>query len=201
MVRERPVTLEQAGSGASGARGKIGPMSQDDDLSEARRRFPRGDRVRGRVSAVPWGPGRTGLFVDLGLKPDGFIDVLHLPEDPSLWPSVGREGLFEVLQHRPGQVRLFPLDAGMRAKRYRTSKWSGPEWAAITERYPIGSKVIGTVTDVCLMDREYGVRFGDCWTLVEYDEAPAVIGAVDTYIVTRHLEWTRRIMVQPVPPS
>lgn len=174
-------------------------MFQDEDLSEARRRFPRGERVRGRVSAAPWGAGLTGLLVDLGSEPEGFVDVLHLPEDPDRWPSVGHEGLFEVLQHRPGQVRLFPLDAGMRGQRCRVSKWSGPEWAAITERYPVGASVMGAVTDVFLMDREYGVRFDDCWTAVEYDEVPPVVGTVSTYVVTRHLEWTRRIMIHPAP--
>jgi hypothetical protein len=96
-------------------------MVEADELSRARCRFPRGDRVRGHVSAVPWGPGRTGIFVDLDDELEGFVDVLLLPEDPDRWPLVGREGFFQVLQHRPGQVRLFPLDAGMRSKRYRVS--------------------------------------------------------------------------------
>ncbi|MFI5934324.1 HAD-IA family hydrolase [Actinoplanes sp. NPDC051494] len=97
-----------------------------DELTLARRRFPVGDRVRGRVSAVPWGPGRTGLFVDLGAGPDGFVDVLHLPEDDSRWPAVGHEAVFEILQHRPGQVRLLPLDPAV-----PPATRSGEEWAAI----------------------------------------------------------------------
>ncbi|MEV0607911.1 hypothetical protein AB0I61_16265 [Polymorphospora rubra] len=172
-------------------------MSDANELTEARRRFPRGDRVRGRVSAVPWGPGRTGLFVDLGAEPEGFVDILHLPEDADQWPPVGREGVFEVLQHRPGQVRLFPLDAGMRAKQYRVSNWSGEEWAAVTARYPVGSLVTGTVTDVFPSNRSYGGRFDDVTSWVEYDGTPPVIGHVGSYTVTRHLEWTRQLLVRP----
>ncbi|MEV0734308.1 hypothetical protein [Polymorphospora sp. NPDC050346] len=174
-------------------------MSKLDELATARRRFPCGDRVRGRVAAVPFGPGRTGLFVEMGAHPEGFVDVLHLPEDPRRWPPVGREGFFEVLSHRPGQVRLFPLDAGMRARHYHASNWSGEQWAAMTERYPIGSMVTGTVTDVFPGGREYAVRFVGGGSFVEYDEVPPAIGTVATYLVTRHLEWTHRIMVRPAP--
>jgi hypothetical protein len=172
-------------------------MAESDELFDARRRFPVGDRVRGRVSAVPWGLGRTGLIVDLGTRPDGFVDVLHLPEDPNRWPPVGHAGFFEILQHRPGQVRLFPLDAGMRSKGYRVSRWTGEGWAAITKRYPLGSVTTGVVTDVFARDREYCVRFDDVWSAVEYDETPPTVGTVSSYVVTRHLEWTRRIIVRP----
>jgi hypothetical protein len=144
------------------------------------------------------GPGRTGIFVDLGEEPAGFVDVLLLPEDPERWPLVGREGFFQVLQHRPGQVRLFPLDAGMRSKRYRVSNWSsGQEWAAISRRYPVGSSVTATVSAVFTSNREYAVQFEDCWSTVEYDGRPPEIGAVGVFVVTRLLEWTRQIMVEP----
>jgi hypothetical protein len=137
--------------------------------------------------------------VDLGAEPEGFVDVLHLPEDPSRWPLVGREGLFEVLQHRPGQVRLFPLDAGMRSKRYRVSNWSGDEWVTITQRYPIGSMILGTVTDIVPGDREYAVRFEDFWSFVEYDNGHPTVGTVGSYTIMRHLESTRRIIIHPSP--
>src|SRR2546430_13640622 len=101
----------------------------DDKLSAVRRRFPRGTRVRGRVSGFPAGVGRAGAAVDLGDAIPGWVDVLLLPEDPSEWPEVGRTGVFEVLQHRGDEIRLFPLDAGMRGQRCRYSRWSGPEWA------------------------------------------------------------------------
>jgi hypothetical protein len=136
-------------------------MSTTDELSEARRRFPVGDRVHGRVSALPWGPGRTGLFVDLGAEPDGFVDVILLPEEARLWPSVGRDGFFEVLIHWPGQIRLFPSDAGMRSQRCRVSKWSGADWEAMTRRHPVGMTETGTVTDVFTSYRTYGVQFDD----------------------------------------
>lgn len=142
----------------------------------ARRTFPIGDRVRGTVSAIPMGPGRAGILVDLGQPPEGWVDVLHLPHDPARWPVVGRTGLFDVLHHRPGQVRLFPLDAGMRGTRARYSRWSGEEWAAITRRYPQGSIVVGTVTDLFPGNRECTVVFDDCWSVVEYDDNEPVVG-------------------------
>ncbi|MEV6523501.1 hypothetical protein AB0M43_16240 [Longispora sp. NPDC051575] len=168
-------------------------MSDYEELRAARRRFPTGDRVRGRVSAMPWPAGLTGLFVDLGASPDGFVDVLHLPEDPAHWPPVGRTGLFEVLQHSIGQVRLFPLDAGMRALRCRYSRWSGAEWRAITERYPVGSTVTGTVTAAFVSNLAYVVEFDDCWSTVEADGPLPEVGSTGEYTVTRLLEWTHRI--------
>ncbi|MFC4063443.1 hypothetical protein [Actinoplanes subglobosus] len=174
-------------------------MSEFDQLTAARRRFPVGDRVRGRVSALPFGAGRTGLFVDLGAEPGGFVDVIHLPDNPGAWPEVGREALFEVLIHRPGQVRLYPLDAGMRSRFYRLSPMSGEEWAALTRRHPPGSTAIGTVSDVTPGDRTYGVRFDDFHSFVEYDGPPPESGRTGTYTIVRQLEWTRRILVAPVP--
>jgi hypothetical protein len=168
-----------------------------DDLRAARLAFPVGERVRGAISTVPLGAGRAGVLVDLGRPPDGWVDVLHLPEDPANWPAIGTTGRFEVLQHLPGQVRLFPLDAGMRGRRTRYSRWSGEEWAAITKRHPEGSMVDGTVADVFIFNREYTVRFGDCWSVVEYDDAEPVAGSTGAFGVTRLLQWTRRILLTP----
>ncbi|MEZ5191109.1 MAG: hypothetical protein R2734_00070 [Nocardioides sp.] len=50
-----------------------------DELDAARLRFPVGDEIVGTVSRVPWGPGRTGIFIDLGDGAEGFVDVLSLP--------------------------------------------------------------------------------------------------------------------------
>ena len=170
-----------------------------DDLSRSRRLFPVGDRVRGIVSAIPMGPGRAGVLVELGQPPEGWVDMLHLPIDPSQWPSVGRSGLFEVLQHRPGQVRLFPLDAGMRGPRTRYSRWSGDEWAAVTRRYLLGATVLGTVTEVFPGNREYAVSFDDCRAILEYDGHEPVVGSTGRFRVTRHLEWTHRILLMAAP--
>ena len=104
---------------------------------------------------------------------------------------------FEVLQHRPGQVRLFPLAPGMRGSRTRYSRWSGEEWAAITKRYPQGATVVGTVTSVFPANREYTVTFDDCWSIVEYDDRQPVVGWIGIFRVTRHLEWTRRTLLTP----
>jgi hypothetical protein len=168
-----------------------------EDLYVARRIFPVGSRVRGTVSAIPVGPGLAGLLVDLGQPPEGWVDVIHLPDEPAQWPVVGRGGLFEVLQHRPGQVRLFPLDAGMRGRRARYSAWSGEEWAAITRRYPPGAIVVATVTNVFPGNRECTVRFDDCWSVVEYEDSEPTIGMTGPFRVIRHLEWTHRILLAP----
>jgi hypothetical protein len=136
-------------------------------------------------------------LVDLGQPPEGWVGMLLLPDDPALWPPVGKAGLFEVLQHLPGQVRLFPLDAGMRGQRALYSRWSGEEWAAITRRYPEGSIVVGTVTEVFPDNREYTVKFDDCWSILEYDDNEPVVGRTGPFRVAGHLEWTHRILLMP----
>lgn len=77
--------------------------------------LPRGARLTGTVSELPWGPGRTGLFVDLGLPITGFVDLGHLPLDPEDWPDVGTVTEFEVTTVRfnftlrgAPQIRLRP---------------------------------------------------------------------------------------------
>ncbi|MFI5934323.1 hypothetical protein [Actinoplanes sp. NPDC051494] len=54
------------------------------------------------------------------------------------------------------------------------------------------------MSDVYPSDRTYTVRFGECWSLVEYDGPPPTPGTLGTYLVTRHLEWTRRILLKPL---
>ncbi len=163
-------------------------------MTTSRHRFPVGDRVRGRVSAVPWGPGRTGVIVDLDAPGCGFVDILDMPEEPERWPRVGKHGVFEVLQHRHGEVRLYPLDAGMRSRWHRRS---GPHWAALCKQYPVGTPVTGTVTDVFVSNREYVVSFDRHRSVLEYEDPPPVLGSVGEYTVFRLLEWTQRIALEP----
>ncbi|MEU6766293.1 hypothetical protein ABZ916_27740 [Streptomyces sp. NPDC046853] len=76
----------------------------------------RGTRLTGTVSVLPWGPGRVGLFVDLGLPVVGFVDLVHLPPAPGDWPGVGTVAEFEVTTVRfhlepprcAPQIRLRP---------------------------------------------------------------------------------------------
>ncbi|MGW0840676.1 hypothetical protein ACWD26_11015 [Streptomyces sp. NPDC002787] len=74
--------------------------------------LPEGTRLTGTVSALPWGPGLTGLLVDIGLPPlVAFVDVLHLPRQTEDWPPVGTVTEFEVTSirfHTGLQVRLRP---------------------------------------------------------------------------------------------
>jgi len=69
-----------------------------------------GQRLTGTVTLVPI-PGRVGIFIDLGLDREGFVDVLRLPDDPDMWPVVGTETEFEVVAFSPaGAIRLRPVD-------------------------------------------------------------------------------------------
>jgi hypothetical protein len=153
------------------------------------------------VTGFPAGVGRAGAAVDLGDAVPGWVDVLLLPEEPADWPRAGRSGFFEVLQHRGFEIRLLPLDAGMRSWGCRCSRWSGPEWAAISQRWPVGSVVGATVMEVFASNREYTVRFADGWEAVEYDGTPPHPGTVVRLVVERLSEWTRRLILQPADHS
>ncbi|MFG2497773.1 hypothetical protein ACGFSB_06090 [Streptomyces sp. NPDC048441] len=90
--------------------------SRNTTAAEAGGPLPRGTRLTGTVSELPWGPGRTGLFVDLGLPIIGFVDLGQLPLDPDDWPDVGTVADFEVATVRfslepsrsAPQIRLRP---------------------------------------------------------------------------------------------
>jgi hypothetical protein len=75
----------------------------------ARRRYPEGSRAQGIIKQSPWRPGVVGLLVDIQSKDVGFGDVLLLPHDPADRPPPGTTAEFDVLQHRPGQIRLWPI--------------------------------------------------------------------------------------------
>jgi len=139
-----------------------------------------------------------GLLVDLGREPEGFVDVLHLPREPGRWPPVGTVTTFEVLQHRPDQVRLFPLDDQFRSPDRLPAVPTPEQWLVIKDRFPVGSEVTATVTDVFQANREYVVRFEDCHSVLEWTGDAPRVGAASRYAVTRHLDQTRRIRITPV---
>ena len=175
-------------------------MEDEDGLTAVRRRWPVGTRARGRVSGHPAGAGRAGVSVDLGDPVRGWVDMLLLPYDPDRWPPVGRTGVFEVLQHRGFEIRLFPLDAGMRGERCRHLRWSGAEWAEVSRRWPVGTAVEATVDVVFPGNRQYSALFADGWTTVDYDGPPPEVGAVVDLVVVRQSEWTQTIVMQPAGP-
>ena len=111
----------------------------EDELDLQRGRYPLGAHITGRVSHIPR-PGAIGLFVDLGEPPGGFVDVLNLPYAADEWPTVGTEATFEVVQHRVGQVRLWPLDPEL-----RTTDPVGRSTEQLHARYPVGSDITGVV--------------------------------------------------------
>ncbi|MFD0361484.1 hypothetical protein ACFQZZ_08495 [Nocardia sp. GCM10030253] len=92
--------------------------------------LPVGTRVSGTVAALPWGPGITGLFVDIDSAAQGFrspddrpagyfVDLLNLPRNPEDWPRVGavlslevttiRISLHSLNKRTDIQVRLRPV--------------------------------------------------------------------------------------------
>ncbi len=77
--------------------------------------LPEGALLTGMVCALPWGPGRTGLFVDINAPVDAFVDIAWLPFDPGDWLAVGTVAEFEVVSLRFSsarpQVRLRPTAA------------------------------------------------------------------------------------------
>ena len=64
----------------------------------------------------------------------------------------------------------------------RYCQLSGEEWAAITSQYPLGSVVVGTVTELFSGNRECPVQFDDRWSVVDYDDnEPVVAGPVRSW--------------------
>ncbi|MEU7774327.1 hypothetical protein AB0C44_23680 [Micromonospora taraxaci] len=171
-------------------------MSEPDKLDTARRHFPVGEHITGQVVRIPR-PGVTGLLVDLGQEPEGFVDVVVLPYEPADWPAVGTVTTFEVLQHRTDQVRLLPLDERFRSPTYLSTGLSHQEWLSIKARFPIGSVVTATVTDVFVSNRECVVRFEDCWSSLQWSSEAPKVGATGRYTVARHLDVTRRVILTP----
>jgi hypothetical protein len=168
----------------------------EDELSAVRPRLPRGTRVPGQVTGFPAGVGRAGMVVDIGDPVPGWVDMLQLPKEPSHWPIVGRSGLFEVLQHRGFEVRLLPLDAGLRDP-CRAWRCSGPDWTELTRRRPVGSHLNATVERIFPANREYIVRFDDWHKVVEYEGAPPDPGTRVRLTVVRQSEWTRSLILRP----
>ncbi|MFD0523917.1 hypothetical protein [Paractinoplanes durhamensis] len=135
------------------------------------------------------------MQVDIGGPVPGWVDCLHLPGEAADWPPIGRSGIFEVVQHRESEVRLFPLDAGMRGLLTRQKRWTGPEWAAITEAHPVGSVIEATVERVFPSNRELSVRFEHGWAAVEYDGVPPQPGSTVSLTVERQSEWTQSLIL------
>jgi hypothetical protein len=205
VLRSRPPCAEGDGQHIWASAGDLevaemhddGQVMAEDELSAVRGRLPRGTRVRGRVTGFPAGVGRAGMAVDIGDPVPGWVDMLQLPREPAQWPPVGRSGFFEVLQHRGSEIRLLPLDAGMRDRYSLAQQCSGPEWAEVTRRRPVGSRLDATVEHVFPGNREYTVRFDDRYEIVEYEGSPPDPGTQVQLTVERQSEWTRSLIPRP----
>jgi hypothetical protein len=81
------------------------------DVTHSGGPVPVGTRLHGTFVGAPWPPGRTGVFVDLGLPLPGFVDAIHLFRADCAWPPDGTRAEFEVVDIRVGgspQLRLRP---------------------------------------------------------------------------------------------
>lgn len=85
-----------------------------------RSRLHLGQRLTGTVVWVPQ-PGVIGIGIDLALPVGGFVDVLHLPRDPTRWPTVGTVTDFTIwwMDERP-QIGLMPTDPNHRREDFTT---------------------------------------------------------------------------------
>jgi hypothetical protein len=175
-------------------------VTTGDDLSEARRLLPEGSQVTGTVGAIPW-PGAVGIFVDLPDGMAGFVDALNLPRGADQWPRPGQVLRFEVLQHTPGQVRLWPLDPGFHHD--PASPQTEADWRQAKLRYPVGSVVSAQVGEVFTFNHEYWIMFADDdspnrpGALLPWTGEPPTVGSTGKYRIVAHLEATRRILVAP----
>lgn len=170
-------------------------MDTHDDFDTQRASAPVGSIVEGTVAWVP-SAGVIGVGVDLDLPALGFVDVVRLPTDPADWPSVGCRSTFEVVQHRPGQIRLEPMDPALRraptGDRYPTA-----EWNEIKRRYPVGSTVEMKVIRTFNSNRECSVTDGFLRETVEWSGRAPTEGARRNYRVERHRDTTQRVILVP----
>lgn len=170
--------------------------SSADDLDLARIQFPLAAQVTGRVTAIPR-PGAIGLFVDLAGPPQGFVDVLQLPEDADNWPPVGTVTAFEIRQHTHGQVRLWPLDPQFQTSQPHKLHPSEAEWQLLKARYPVDARINAKVSNTYVLNREYVVDFPGGHAVLAWSGAAPMIGNVGTYQVSAHWDSARRLLLEP----
>lgn len=138
------------------------------------------------------------MFVGLPSGLEGFVDVLCLPRDARAWPAEGVISEFEVLQHRPGQVRLWPLDPIYRHD--DADQGEEAAWQLAKERHPVGSVAMAEVTAIFPGNQEYMIRFsgdaGQPWShaVLPWAGCPPRTRSTARYRITAHLDTTRRIM-------
>ncbi|MFJ1766000.1 hypothetical protein ACIOD2_37120 [Amycolatopsis sp. NPDC088138] len=158
--------------------------------------FEVGSAVTGTVSLIPR-PGAIGIIVDLDGETEGFVDVLSLPRQVESWPAVGTRTTFEVLDRRPGQIRLWPLDARFRSGPLGNGV-SEDDWRARKSRYPVGVTLTAEVSQAFVSDGSYFVRYEGGWSLLEGEGDLPAVGSRAEYEVVRHLDTTRRTLLRPV---
>jgi hypothetical protein len=181
-----------------------GRMSERGDPDVVIDMFPIGEQVSGRIRSYLLPEQRTGLVVDLGTEASGFVDGVDLPFDLKEWPAVDSVTVFEVLRHdiyrraRVCKLLLWPLDPRFRNPRSTHWGFSDEEWPAIKARYRAGSLVRATVTSVTPGNRWYTVRFSEAWGRITWKGQPPQVGTTAEFVVTKVLDTTKRILLEPV---
>lgn len=163
-----------------------------------RSQYPLEHVVTGRVMGSPVRWGVAGILLDLGGDPAvvGFVDLIDLAESVDDWPAIDTDFAFVVTDHVHGQVRVKPLDlAFCRSVPFRPPV-SDAAWSALTERYPAGSVVTGTVQQINWPTSNYWVGFDQHSAVVDFgDAAPPAVGSVARYVVGPHLNELRRLQL------
>ncbi|MFF0752936.1 hypothetical protein [Streptomyces sp. NPDC004267] len=86
-------------------------MVTDVERVRIRRDLRFGQVFEGSVVKVPR-PGAIGIFVDIGLRVGGFVDVMLLPDEGTDWPAEGTVADFEIWwADSRQQIRLKPSDS------------------------------------------------------------------------------------------
>ncbi|MGW2423013.1 hypothetical protein ACWC0C_27830 [Streptomyces sp. NPDC001709] len=101
-----------------------------------------GQVFRGTVVKVPR-PGAIGIFVDIGLRVGGFVDVLLLPAEEERWPAEGTVADFEVwwvdcrrqVRLKPSDPRFLRVDFAEFAARVRPG-WPADIGRPVSPRHP-----------------------------------------------------------------
>ncbi|MFF3489616.1 hypothetical protein ACFYXC_41335 [Streptomyces sp. NPDC002701] len=99
-------------------------------------------------------PGAIGIFVDIGLGVEGFVDVLLLPEPAEQWPAEGTITDFEVWwADSRQQVRLKPSDPQYLRKDFADFTARGrPGWTAdigqpVRDSGPVTAQELASLLD------------------------------------------------------
>ncbi|MEV7196655.1 hypothetical protein AB0N81_33380 [Streptomyces sp. NPDC093510] len=132
-------------------------MITDAEWTRLRSDLRLGQILTGTVAHVP-NPGAIGIFVDVGLPVQGFVDVVLMPRDVAHWPAEGTVADFEVWwadEHRQ-QLRLKPADPALLRDDFAEylARWR-PDWPML-----IGHPIDRVEKSMDVLRREFAAEEG-----------------------------------------